>query len=47
MREIIVQIDDGIIWIGEDNTSGSEYEGSTPEDIGYALQCYLEDNEEE
>ena len=47
MREITVQIEDGIIWIGEDNTSGSEYEGSTPADIGYALECYLEDNGEE
>ena len=46
MREILVLINDGVIWVGEDITSGSEYEGSTYEDVGRAVQRYLEDNEE-
>ena len=48
MKTLTVEIyEDGIIYIGEDGASGSEYEGTTPADVGYAVECYLEDNQEE
>ena len=45
-RELVIQIyeEDNMIWIDEDDALGSEYEGTTPADIGYAVECYLEDN---
>lgn len=43
-RTITVEIcDDEKIFISEDNSSGAIYDGTTPEDVGYALECYLED----
>lgn len=34
---------DGIIYISHNGSSGAKYEGSTPADIGFAVQCYMED----
>lgn len=46
-RTITIEIDTvkQKIYIGEDNASGSVYDGITAEDVGYAVQTYLEDNE--
>ena len=45
MRMLTVEIcDDGKIFIAEEGSSGSSYDGSTPQDVGFAVECYLEDN---
>lgn len=45
VRHLTVDIyNDNKIFISEDGASGSEYDGSTPEDISFAVQAYLEDN---
>ena len=31
------------IYIATENSSGAIYDGSTPEDVGFAVQCYCED----
>lgn len=40
-----VEIDrlDNKIYIATENSSGAVYDGSTPEDVGFAVQCYCED----
>lgn len=35
------------IYIATENSSGAIYDGSTPEDVGFAVQCYCEDYLEE
>lgn len=43
-RVITVEIcEDNKIHISEENSSGAIYDGTTPTDVGYALECYLED----
>ena len=45
VRHLTVDIyNDNKIFISEDGSSGSEYDGSTPEDVSFAVQAYLEDN---
>lgn len=38
--------EDGKIFISEESTSGACYDGSSPTDVGFAVQCYLEDYSE-
>lgn len=44
-RIITIEIlaDENRVYIGEDNSSGAFYEGTTPEDVAYAIECYLQD----
>ena len=47
MKRIItieIDTDEKKIFIGEENSSGSVYDGETPTDVSYAVECYLEDN---
>ena len=46
-RTITIEIDtvEQKIYIGEDNSSGAVYDGITAEDVGYAVECYLEDDD--
>ena len=31
------------IYIAAENSSGAVYDGGTPQDIGFAVECYCED----
>lgn len=42
-RIIHVEVTDEKIYISEDNTSGAVYDGSSATDVGYAVECYLQD----
>lgn len=43
-RMLYVEIcSDGKCFISEDNTTGASYNASSPEEIGIAVQNYLED----
>lgn len=42
-KEVTVEIDDGKIYIASDNSSGAVYDGTTAQDIGFAVQSYIED----
>lgn len=42
-KEITVEIENGKIYVASENASGAEYEGYTAQDIGFAVQCYIED----
>lgn len=42
-RIIHVEVTDGKIYVSEDNTSGAVYDGSSAADVGYAVECYLQD----
>jgi hypothetical protein len=45
MKNIVftVELDNGKIYIAEENSSGVEYEGTTAEDVGFAVECYVAD----
>jgi hypothetical protein len=43
-RIITVEIcDDGKCFISEENSSGASYDAQDPADVGFAVECYLED----
>lgn len=42
-REIAIEIENGKIYITADNSSGAWYEGITAQDVGFAVQTYMED----
>lgn len=43
-RIITVEVcDDGKIFISEEGSSGASYDGTSPTDVGFAVECYLED----
>ena len=38
-----IEKEENKIYIATESSSGEVYDGSTPQDVGFAVQCYCED----